>query len=155
MIGFIVIFDAAGDYTVHWCTHTHTYTLVFIVTSSLAVVGSGFQWRTFPFPWISELSPASATTLSQQQLRKTELQPFSNSLTQSLTNQPAELKWLSLSVLLIASRHRPHRKQRIITAEESCLFAKPLLSNGCCTADSFDVDASNGSTRHNVYLLLP
>jgi hypothetical protein len=43
---------------------------------------------------------------------------------------------LSRLVLFITSRHGPRRKHRIpllysIVSVESCLFAKPLLSNGC------------------------
>jgi hypothetical protein len=30
------------------------------------LLGSGFQWQTFPFLWVSELSPASATSFSLQ-----------------------------------------------------------------------------------------
>jgi hypothetical protein len=33
-----------------------------------SLLGSGFQRRTFPFLWIPELFPASATNLSHQQL---------------------------------------------------------------------------------------
>jgi hypothetical protein len=32
------------------------------------LLGSGFQWRTFPFLWVPELSPTSATSFSQLQL---------------------------------------------------------------------------------------
>jgi hypothetical protein len=46
--------------------------------SSLLLLGSNFQWRTFPFLWVPELSLASATSFSQQQLTTTELQQFSH-----------------------------------------------------------------------------
>jgi hypothetical protein len=39
---------------------------------------NGFQRRTFPFLWVPELSPASATSFKQQQSTTTELQMFSN-----------------------------------------------------------------------------
>jgi hypothetical protein len=51
---------------------------------------------------------------------------------------------LLLIILLITSRHRSHRKQRssvgfLIAAVQTCLFAKPSLNIGCCTAASFAV----------------
>jgi hypothetical protein len=55
-----------SDYALHFTiTHTHTHTLVSTVMSSLPLLGSGFQWRTFPFFWVPEISPASATRFSQ------------------------------------------------------------------------------------------
>jgi hypothetical protein len=44
--------------------HTDLLRLLCLYQSS----GNGFQWRTFPFLWVPELSPASATSFSQQQL---------------------------------------------------------------------------------------
>jgi hypothetical protein len=61
MTGFIGLFGTASDYTLQYAV-THTHTLVFTFTSSLPLLGSGFQWRTFPFVWFPELSPASATS---------------------------------------------------------------------------------------------
>jgi hypothetical protein len=57
------------------------HTLVSTVTSSLSLLGSGFQRRTFPFPMVPERSPASVTSFSQQQLATTESQQFSDWLT--------------------------------------------------------------------------
>jgi hypothetical protein len=54
------------------------YTLVLPVTSSLPLLCSGFQRRMFPFLWVPELSPASATSFSQQQLITNEPQQFFN-----------------------------------------------------------------------------
>jgi hypothetical protein len=45
----------------------------------------------FPFLWVPELSPASATSFSQQQFTTTEPQQFPNSLTTSVTRQPTQL----------------------------------------------------------------
>jgi hypothetical protein len=59
MTGFIGLFDTAHDYTLQY---TITHTLVSTVTSSLLLMGSGFQWQTFPVLWVPELSPASATS---------------------------------------------------------------------------------------------
>jgi hypothetical protein len=49
------------DYTL-WITITHR--LVFSVTVFTALLGNGFQRRTFPFLWVLELSPSSATIFS-------------------------------------------------------------------------------------------
>jgi hypothetical protein len=66
--------DTARDYTSHLTiTHNSVHSHVFT-----AVVGSGFQRRTFPFLWVSELFSASATSFLQQQLTTTELQQVSN-----------------------------------------------------------------------------
>jgi hypothetical protein len=88
MAGFIGLFDTARGYTLqdtvtHTHTHTHTHTSV---QSRLhqPLFSSGFQRWTFPFLWVLELSPASATSFSQQQLTTTELQQSSNSLTDQL-----------------------------------------------------------------------
>jgi hypothetical protein len=48
------------------------------VTSSLPLLGSGFQRRTFFFLRIHQLSPASTTSFSQQKLTTTEPQQFSH-----------------------------------------------------------------------------
>jgi hypothetical protein len=61
-------------------THTHTHALVFTVISSLPLLGSSFQWWTFPFLWVPKLSLASATSFSQQQLTTTGLQFSTNKL---------------------------------------------------------------------------
>jgi hypothetical protein len=63
--------------------HSHVY-----------ISRSGFQRRTFPFLWVPELSPVSATSFSQQQLTTAESQqPFD-----CLANQPTEINstdWLT------------------------------------------------------------
>jgi hypothetical protein len=69
-IGFIGLPDTARlHFTVrlhlhlHLHTHTHTHILVSTVTSSLPLLGSGFQrWTFFPFLCVPELFPASATS---------------------------------------------------------------------------------------------
>jgi hypothetical protein len=40
----------------------YVYTPVSTVTSSLLLLGRGFQWQMFPFLWVPQLSPASATS---------------------------------------------------------------------------------------------
>jgi hypothetical protein len=59
MTKFIAHFDTARDYTMQL---TITHTLVPTVTSSLPLLGSGFQLRSFPFLRPNELPPASATS---------------------------------------------------------------------------------------------
>jgi hypothetical protein len=82
--------------------------------------GNGYQRRTFPFLWDPELSPASATATLVW-----------------LTNQLSKLLYDYRIVLLITCRHVPSRKHRFplllhpIAVVDICLFAKPLLSNGC------------------------
>jgi hypothetical protein len=41
----------------HARTHTHTHTLVSPVTVFIKCSGNGFQWLTYPYLWIRELSP--------------------------------------------------------------------------------------------------
>jgi hypothetical protein len=80
MIGFIGVFDTAGDYTLQF---TVTHTLVSTVTSSLPLFGTGFQPRTSLFLWVPELSPASATSFTQQQLTPTAAQRLTKSKSKS------------------------------------------------------------------------
>jgi hypothetical protein len=95
MIGFIGLFDTARDYNLQFTiTLTHTHTLVSTVTSSLAIVGSGFQRQTFSFLRVPELLPASATSFSQQRRTKTEPQKSSISPTHRPSNL-AQLNWLT------------------------------------------------------------
>jgi hypothetical protein len=47
------------DYTLQF---TITHTLVSTVKPSLPLLCSSFQWWTFPFLWVSKLSPASTTS---------------------------------------------------------------------------------------------
>jgi hypothetical protein len=58
----------------HFTIHCYTYTLVSTVTSSLPLLGSGFNGRRFP----SSGFPASVTSFSQQQHTRTEHQRLSN-----------------------------------------------------------------------------
>jgi hypothetical protein len=59
MTKFIAHIDTAHDYTLQF---TITHTLVSTVISSMSLLGSGFQRRTFPLLWGPEQSPASATS---------------------------------------------------------------------------------------------
>jgi hypothetical protein len=87
MAGFIGLFDTARlRFTVHY------YALLCTVTSSLPLPGSGLQRQTFRFLLVPELSPASATSFSQQRFTTTEPQQFSQllTLTNSLTATESE-----------------------------------------------------------------
>jgi hypothetical protein len=53
MTGSIGLFHRARDYNLHF-TITH---IMYTVTSSLPLLGSGFQRRAFLFLWIPEMSP--------------------------------------------------------------------------------------------------
>jgi hypothetical protein len=53
LIGFIERFDAALDYALQV---TMTHTLVFTSASSLPLLSSCFQRRTYPFLWVPKLS---------------------------------------------------------------------------------------------------
>jgi hypothetical protein len=119
-----------------------THTLVSTVTSSLPLLGSAFQRRTFPCPGVSKRSPASATSFYQQQLTMAELQQFSN--------------YNCKLVLLITSRHGPRRKHLFYYY---CILS--LLWKHVCLRSRYLVLAvvqllisrslsSNGSTCHNI-----
>jgi hypothetical protein len=80
----------------HTSQFTTAHTLVFSVCClHQSLSGNGFQLRMFPFLWVPELSPASATSFSQQQLTTTEPQQF--------------CKWLHLgvNVMLRSTVSRP------------------------------------------------
>jgi hypothetical protein len=109
---------------------TVTHKLVFTVTSSLPLLGSGFQRRTFlpcgfpnsPRPQV----PASPINSSQRLNRSGSL------------NSPTN----SSVVLLIPSRHGPRRQHHFpllypLVAVEAYLFLEPLLINGCCVVTYF------------------
>jgi hypothetical protein len=112
-------------------THTHTSATV---TSSLSLLGSGFQRRTFlssGFPNCPRPQLLAFHNNSSQRLN-------SSSALTLLTHQPTQL------VLLIIYQHGPYRKHR-----SSVAIYSPLPSNGHCIAVYFAVVASNWSTRHN------
>jgi hypothetical protein len=71
---FIALFDTMHDYVLQF---TITDTLVSTLTSSLLLLGSGFQQQMFPFLWVPKLSPALAINFSQQQLTTADQQQFS------------------------------------------------------------------------------
>jgi hypothetical protein len=131
VIGFIGLFDTAHGYTLQF---TATHVLVSTVTSSLPLLGRGFQQWTFRFLWIPKLSLASATSFWQQQLTVTEPQKFSNwiqLLTGPSYNISTRTTYKTSLPLLLCS----------LIAMETCLFAEPLVSNGCCIVVCFMVVA--------------
>jgi hypothetical protein len=103
----------------HFTVHCYTHIAVPAATSSLSLLGSGFQRRTFPFLWVPELSrpqlPASNSNSSQQL-----------NLNSPLTH------WLHWLVLLITSRHEPLlllTGSSQVTAVIQLLISRPLFSN--------------------------
>jgi hypothetical protein len=73
MTRFIGLFDTARDYILQLII---TRILVSTVTSSLPLLGSGFQLRAMTFLWVPKRSPASAVSVWQQELTRTETQRF-------------------------------------------------------------------------------
>jgi hypothetical protein len=95
----------------HPHTHTHTQTLVSTVMSSLVVARYLLQRRTFPFLWVpNSPRPQLPSSKSNSSQRLNLNSPLTHSLTKQLLF--TSLRWLSLTVLLITSRHGPHRKHR-------------------------------------------
>jgi hypothetical protein len=80
---------------------------VFAVCYSLhyPLLGVGFQRRTLSFLYVPELSPASATIFSQQQLTRTEPQQFSHSPTHSFSPSSSSVNygWSSPAQSFLAS----------------------------------------------------
>jgi hypothetical protein len=132
------------------------HTLMSTVTYTLPLLGRGFQRRTFSFLWIPELSPASATSFSQQQLTTTQLQRSSNSLTHSPTNWTISLHWLQLLTTpaynvsaWTARKHRSCVAEQLLSWKHACLRNHYLV-----TAVAFMLIwrslPSNGSACHNI-----
>jgi hypothetical protein len=71
---FIAHFGTARDYTLQVAI---TYTFESTVTSLLPLIGSGFQWLTFPFFWVQNCSrpqlPASNSNSSHGRSVKLQL----------------------------------------------------------------------------------
>jgi hypothetical protein len=63
----------------HFTFHCYTHTLVSVVTSSLALLSSGFQRRTFPFLWILDMSPSPNYQLLTTTAQNDSTQRFSKS----------------------------------------------------------------------------
>jgi hypothetical protein len=112
----------------HMYAQTHRHTPMLAVMSSLLLLDSSCQWQMFPFFWVPRLSPASATSFSQQQLTITEPQLLSD----SLTHQPTPLTCPAYNISAQTAQKTPFLCCNSIVAMQTCLFAKPLLSNSCC-----------------------
>jgi hypothetical protein len=122
MIRFIGLFDTE-PVTALQITVTHRLAFSIMVT---VLHGSGFQWQIFPFLWVPELFPASATNFLQQQLTRTDCS--------------------SQFVPLITSWHEPYRKHHssllyFSCCHGTCLYVKSLLSDSCYIAGAFTVNA--------------
>jgi hypothetical protein len=107
----------------HTHTHTHTHTLVSTAISTLSLPGSGFQHWIISFLWVSQLSPASATSFSQQQLTTTVPQQSSDWLTDWLTHS---LTHSSLTGPTCNNRHGLCRKHH---SSDLSLATKTRLAN--------------------------
>jgi hypothetical protein len=84
-------------FTVHYYTHTHI--LASTVTSSLPLLGNGYQQKTFRFVWVPEVSPASSSNSSQ---RLDGSSPLTNSIHSPLRHGPLRrhLSFVSVQFLL-------------------------------------------------------
>jgi hypothetical protein len=112
--------------------------------SSLPLLGSGSQQRTFPFLWVPKLSLASATSFSQQQLTTSEPQLLSDSPTHQPPASP------DLSCLQHLSMDHTENTVPLLLFMGCCLVKAIACSNGCCTVAYFAVIASNRSTRPSI-----
>jgi hypothetical protein len=122
MSGYIGLFDTSRDYTLQFTmTHTHTnvHSHVFTSRCSLATSSVGRSPSSgFPnCPWLQ--LPASHIN-SLQQNRSTSLTQL------TFTDCPA------YNVLVRTARRTPFHYCCAVVAVEICLFATPLLINGCC-----------------------
>jgi hypothetical protein len=110
-------------YYTHTHTHTHTHTLLSTVTSSLSLLGSGFQRWTFPFLWVPEPSLASATSCSQQLPTSTELR--SSPLIHKPTNSTrlALTDWHAYNISARTAQKTPFHCCCAIFTVETYLFA--------------------------------
>jgi hypothetical protein len=139
MIGFIGLFDAqlvTAPYRSVSHTHTHTTVHSHIFTSCCSVAASNGRWSPssrFPnYPW--PLLPTSHSNSSQWL-------NLSSSLNNSVTHQSINLTQLTpltdsthflLTILLVTSRHGPHRKHCSSFAVYGPLFI--CLFRGLCLA---------------------
>jgi hypothetical protein len=116
--------------------HTHTIVPSHVFTSRCSVAASNGRhspssgFPNYPLPQLS----ASHSNGSQWLNLSSSL---TNSLTNSVTHQPTnsiQLSWFSLTILLITSQRRPHRKHRSIIAEQlvpwkhACLWSRYIVT---------------------------
>jgi hypothetical protein len=97
MTRFIARFGTAHDYILQFIV---TRTVLSTATSSLLLLSSGFQQRTFLFFWVPELSPASATSFSQQQFTTSEPQLFSQAKSKSKSKSCYDRRSVGKSILV-------------------------------------------------------
>jgi hypothetical protein len=161
---FIALFDMQRVTTLYRSLLHHTHTLVSIVTSSMPLLGNGFQRRTLPFFWVPEIS----LCLSYQLLTATAYNwaPEVMWLSHSLINQLTPLRWLTdwQIWLLVTYRHGPHKKHSFSVCGQllfsgsrrkhySFTVCYPLPNNGRCTVAYLAVTPSNGSTCYSTLLI--
>jgi hypothetical protein len=119
-----------------------------------ALLGSGFQRRTFPFLWVPELSPAPSCCSSQ-------LAGYLQTLSLSLSRLSGS--WSSLygfgtdrtedssSVACVAVAAIKWRLLSYCLA--TGVFAEPFPSNGCVLASQFCISADVTQYVYNLQLL--
>jgi hypothetical protein len=97
VIGFIGLFGAAPDYILY-------FTIIHATARSHSqLLGSGFQWRAFPFHGITERSQAlSYLLIIRTAQRLNHNSPITNSVTQTHQSTPRSV--------FILSRDVQHRK---------------------------------------------
>jgi hypothetical protein len=125
-------------FTIHYYTHPHTRTHSRF-TSSCSVTASKIgRSSSSGFPNYPRHQLSATHSNSSQRLKRSS--PLTD-LTKSVTHQPIQLIWLSLTVVLIISRHGPHRKHRSIIAVQFLPWKQVFFSEdvSCCTAPSFAV----------------
>jgi hypothetical protein len=115
----------------HTCTHTHTHKSVHchvFISCCLVAASNGGHSLSSGFPNYPRPQLPASNSNSSQRLN------YSGSLTNSVTLQPANSTQLTL--LLITTRHRPHRKHAF-----SIAIYGPLPSIGRCLVVCFAVVA--------------
>jgi hypothetical protein len=108
-------YSAWLNFTIHYYTHTSVHSHVFI-SRCLVAASNGGRSPSSGFPNYTRPQLSASHSNSSQRLNLSSF--LTDWLTQSLTNQVTQLNstQLLLTVLLIISRHWPHRKHRSIIA---------------------------------------
>jgi hypothetical protein len=153
MIGFIGLFDRAGDYNLQFTiTYTHTYTSVHSHVFTSCYLGTASNGGRSPSSGFTNGSrPQLPVSRSNSSQWLNPSSPQAHSLTNSVTHQLTNSAQLTLtSAFYISARtaqKTPLHYCFAIVAVETWLLAKPLLSNACSIAASFLV-----LTQQRVYM---
>jgi hypothetical protein len=107
MTGFIGLFDTACDYTFQF-TITHRLVLWVCYCLHWPLLGSGFQRRTFPFPWVpngSQPQLPSSNSNNSQRLSPSSSHQATNYATEWPISSQSHIATDSKSVCLGAEPH--------------------------------------------------